>query len=88
MNSVVIVICTMMYLALIFFLTACIQNTIGHGYMYHPSPWHNTNNCSAEGSVFDCQFYLKFPLPDERCFDDESDEHRGCASPRIQRTDW
>ena len=88
MNSVVIVICAMMYLALIFFLTACIQNTIGHGYMYHPSPWHNTNNCSAEGSPFNCQFYLTVPLPDERCFDDNSNDHRGCAPPVCVGATW
>ena len=56
--------------------------------MYHPSPWHNTNDCSPDESPYKCKWGLQIPLPDERCFDDESDEHRGCASPNIQRTDW
>ena len=68
--------------------SACIQQILGHGYMYHPSPWHNTNDCSPDESPYKCKWGLQIPLPDERCFDDESDEHRGCASPRIQRTDW
>ena len=93
MNSVVIVICTMMYLALIFFLTACIQNTIGHGCMYHPSPWHNTNNCPAEGSPYNCEFHLTFPLPDKHCIDDNSNDNHGCSkvgcsSPIVDRTVW
>ena len=52
-------------LALIVFFTsiACIQETIGHGYMYHPSPWHNTNDCSADESPFDCKWNLQIPLP-------------------------
>ena len=77
-------------LALIIFFTsiACIQETIGHGYMYHPSPWHNTNNCSADESPYNCRFNLQVPLPDERCFDDASDAHRGCRKPYIFSTDW
>ena len=95
MISVVIVICnlcsvlTMMNLALsIFFLTACIQNTIGHGCMYHPSPWHNTNNCPAEGSPYNCEFHLTFPLPDKRCIDDNSNDHRGCSVPTAYAYVW
>jgi len=60
----------MKILILVLIGTLGLQNVIGHGAMYLPSPWHATSDCTPEMSPKDCKFDLKVPAwPDctSRC---------------------
>ena len=52
---------------------ACVQTVLGHGHMYHPSPWHATNNCSPDESPFNCEYTPRVPKlwTEDRCIVNE-----------------
>ena len=59
---------------------ACIQTALGHGQMYYPAPWHATNDCSPNGSPFNCDYLAQVPKNwnDDRCFIEEDNDGKGC----------
>ena len=67
--------CYMMHLAISALVTsiACVQTVLGHGHMYHPSPWHATNNCSPDESPFNCEYVPRVPKlwTEDRCIVNE-----------------
>ena len=63
-------------------IIACnIQTALGHGHMYHPSPWHATNDCSPNGSPFDCDYLHQVPnhWNEDRCFVEEDNYEKVCS---------
>ena len=63
-------------------IIACnIQTALGHGHMYHPAPWHATNDCSPNGSPFDCDYLHQVPnhWNEDRCFIEEDNYEKVCS---------
>ena len=53
---------------------ACLQTVLGHGHMYHPSPWPAKNDCSPDESPLECKYLSQVPhlWNDDRCIKNEN----------------